>query len=74
MGFYNTAYELSESKWKLGSRINELRLSNTELSIIFFFFSSILMAYGSSQTRGQIGAAAAGLHHSHSNAGPELPL
>ena len=27
------------------------------------------MAYGSSQARGQIGAAAAGLHHSHSNAG-----
>ena len=26
-----------------------------------------LMAYGSPQARGQIGAAAAALHHSHSN-------
>jgi len=25
------------------------------------------MAYGGSQARGQIGAVAAGLHHSHSN-------
>ena len=31
-------------------------------------------AYGNSQARGQIGAAAAGRHHSHSNAGSELPL
>ena len=32
-------------------------------------------AYGSSQARGHIRAAAAGLHHSHSNAGfePHLP-
>jgi len=30
------------------------------------------VAYGSSQTRGQIGAAAASLHHSHNNAGSEL--
>jgi len=27
------------------------------------------MAYGSSQARGRIGAVAAGLHHSHNNAG-----
>ena len=31
-------------------------------------------AYGGSQARGPIGAAAAGLHHSHSNAGSELCL
>ena len=32
------------------------------------------MAYGGSQARGRIGAVAAGLHHSHSNArsGPRL--
>ena len=30
------------------------------------------MAYGGYQARGQIGATAAGLHHSHSNAGPSL--
>ena len=29
------------------------------------------MAHGSSQARGQIGATAAGLHHSHSNEGSE---
>ena len=32
------------------------------------------MAYGGSQARGRIGAAAAGLHHSHSNLGSELCL
>ena len=46
--------------------------------IIFFFIIIIYLficsfratpaAYGGSQPRGQIGAAAAGLHHSHSNA------
>ena len=30
------------------------------------------MAYGISQVRGQIGATAAGLHHSYSNARSEL--
>ena len=32
------------------------------------------MEYGSSQARGQTGAAAAGLHHSHSHMGSELCL
>ena len=32
------------------------------------------MAYGGSQARGQIGAAAAGLHHIHSNAGSDPRL
>jgi len=32
------------------------------------------MAYGSFQARGQIGAGAAGLCHSHSNAGPKPNL
>ncbi len=31
-------------------------------------------AYGGSQARGLIGAVAAGLHHSHSNAGSEPRL
>ena len=30
------------------------------------------MTYGGSQARGQIRAVAAGVHHSHSNAGSEL--
>ena len=50
---------------------------------LFFFFLSFCLfdiswatpeAYGGSQARGQIGAAAAGLRHSHSNAGSELHL
>ena len=42
----------------------------------FFFslFRAIPAAYGSSQARGGIGAAAAGLHHNHSNMGSELCL
>ena len=35
----------------------------------FFLFRAVPRAYGSSQARGQIGPTAAGLHHSHSNAG-----
>ena len=41
----------------------------------FFFFLQLHMRnYRSSQARGQIGARAAGLHHSHSNARTELRL
>ena len=36
-----------------------------------FFFRAEPAAYGSFQARGRIGAAAAGLHHYHSNAGSE---
>ena len=39
---------------------------------LFFFFGLFRappVAYGGSQGRGQIGAVAIGLHHSHSNAG-----
>ena len=48
-------------------------------NIFFLFFSSFFfrdapVAYGSSQVMGQIGAVAAGLRHSHSNAETELPL
>ena len=39
-----------------------------------FFFSSLPMEYGSSCTRGLIGAAAAGLHYSHSNTVSKLHL
>ena len=47
------------------------------LFIIFFFFLlfwAAPMAHGGSQARGLIGAATAGLHHSHGNAGSELHL
>ena len=46
--------------------------------ILFFVFFAISWAaptaYGGSQARGPIGAVAAGLHHSHSNAGSEQRL
>ena len=51
-------------------------------AFLFFFFSvsfiylfrATPVACESSQARGQIGAAAAGLHQSHSNTGSELCL
>ena len=42
--------------------------------LVFWFFRAVPMAYGSSQATDQIGAAAASLHHSRSNAGSELRL
>ena len=43
-------------------------LYGVEGALLFFFpFRAIPMAYGSSQARGRIRAAAAGLQHSHSN-------
>ena len=47
------------------------------LFILFYFFvcfRATPAAYGGSQARGQIRARAAGLHHSHSNAGSKLCL
>ena len=41
------------------------------LFVCFCLFRASLEAYGGSQARGQIGAAAASLHHSHSNLGSE---
>ena len=41
---------------------------------LFLLFRAAPVAYGSSQARGRIGATAAGLHHSHSNAGSEPRL
>ena len=54
------------------------RSHNKNLRIFFFFFvfffRATLTAYGGSQARGQIGAVAADLHHSHSNSGTKLHL
>ena len=44
------------------------------LSLLFFFGGASPAAHGSSQARSPLGAAAAGLHHSHSNAGSEPHL
>ena len=42
--------------------------------MFYCFFREASGAYGSSQAKGPIGAAAAGLHHSHSNMGSEPHL
>ena len=44
------------------------------LLLFVFFFMPPSVAYGGSQTRGQLGAAAANLRHSHGNARPEPHL
>ena len=53
------------------SQIPHLSLSDAE---IFFSFRAAPAAYGGSQARGQVGATASGLHHSHSNGRSELHL
>ena len=45
--------------------------------VLFYFclsFRAVPTAYGGSQARGRIGAAATGLHHSHSSARSEMHL
>lgn len=44
---------------------------NSVVFFFFFLFRAAPVAYESSQARGQMRAAAAGLHHSHSNYGSE---
>ena len=48
------------------------------MQLLFFCLSAFSraapMVYGGSQARGLIGAVAAGLHHSHRNAGSEPSL
>ena len=52
-----------------------VRYNHPAAKISFFFlFRTTPMAYGSSHARCQIGAVAASLHHSHSNAGSEPRL
>ena len=47
----------------------EARLSNGENTVLLFMyfclFRAASVAYGDAQDRGQIGAVATGLHHSH---------
>lgn len=66
---YCSVYTLL-SCWLLGPCLH-LRYHDHDLLFTFFFFllfRATPVAYGSSQARGRIGAAAAGLCHSHSNA------
>ena len=41
---------------------------------VFCLFRAVSLPYGGSQARGVIEAIAAGLHHSHSNAGSKLSV
>ena len=56
---------LGNGKWETES---------LSLFLSFVFSRAAPAAYGGSQARGLIGAVAAGLHHSHSNAGSQPSL
>ena len=49
-------------------------LQNVICNNFIYFSFSAPVAYGTSQARGCIGAAAAGLHHSHGNEGSKQCL
>ena len=55
-------------------RNTRVKIDGTFLFFFFFFLKAAPAAYGDPQARGQIGAAAAGLHRSHSNVGSEPHL
>ena len=67
------------SSWPAGQKsLSKEKNFSLSLSLslsLFFFFRAAPAVYGSSETRGWIGAAAAGLCHSHSNtkSEPHLP-
>ena len=57
----------------------DINSSHPPVKLFFFLFGQCLLrvtpeTYGGSQARGRIGAAAASLHHSHSNARSEPSL
>ena len=47
-------------------------IHNFNFYLFIFFFATLPEAYGSSQARDQIQAAAAGPHHNHGSTGPSL--
>ena len=61
-----------------GENLDNFGYSNDVLFIYLFqnfvLFMATPVAYGSSQAKGQIAAAASGLHHNHSNARSEPHL
>ena len=59
---------LTSGKLSLKTRPSDLCVC---VCVCVCVFRAAPVAYGGSQTRGQIRAVAAGLHHSHSNVGPE---
>ena len=55
-------------------RWRKVSLTRVFLSVFVFLFRIISAAYGRSRAQGRIGAAAASLHHSHSNTGSKPHL
>ena len=70
----------SGGKWQgvkglcLGGKKTSGEVSFFGLFVSLLFLWAASAAHGGSQARGQIGAVAAGLHHSHSNTGSEARL
>ena len=60
--------------WRTGVAIECVLTSPYIFPFFLFCFIAAPAAYGGSQTRDQIRAVAAGLHHSHGNVGSELHL
>ena len=73
MNHYSVIETLKKS-YIIETLYNKFNIFLKEFNWIFFFFRAIPMTYGGSQARGQIGATAAGLCHSHSDAGSKLCL
>ena len=63
-----------KNKKNRGKKKEEKQHKHTSLRKFFFLFRATPAAYGGSQARGQIRAAAADLHHSHSEARSEPHL
>ena len=64
----------TETTQILNPILSHSRNSRPANSFFFFLPRAALVAYGGSRARGLIGAAAAGLNHSHSNARSESHL
>ena len=63
------------TKGKMNLDVVNLTISFSFFPFFFFcLFRAAPIVYGDSQARGHIGAVAAGLGHSHSNASSELDL
>ena len=70
-GFGQVLYSCWASVSSFHEMTLPLTMSNFQNSFFFFLFKATPMAYGNFQAMGWIGATAAGLYHSHSNAESE---
>ena len=58
----------------LYQRLIDKKYMSLFIYLFIYFFRAAPITYGGLKGRGQIGATAAGLYHSHSNAGSQLHL